>query len=682
MSKIFLSYRRDDSAGIAGRIYDRLRAHFGSDAVFMDIDNIPFGVDFREHIDTAVGQCNVVLAVIGTKWAGETDAHRRLDDPKDFVRIELESALHRDLPVIPILIGHARMPAEADLPPSLTRLAFRNAIDVDQGRDFDHHVDRLIRGIEFHFQPVKIPAARPPSQAREAAPTLPAVQEPERPRNVGHTEAGQRPKPAPSVEPRPDRPPSTSNPGHLPKADHQGAESPKSKPLAKPAGVIDAGGLPRQTPVASRRQEPAVSSQLVGAPSKRPNIPWLWLYVAALPLLAFLGVIIYIVTDHGTVKISGTDPNMMVRIDGQEIRIENLGAPITLRAGPHDLVVTRGDLVVTTQTFQIQRGQKTPLEVTYIPKPPVTKQGGDKKAASPSSSAADGSKTASTSTHVESPKPAPPSQKPQRPSPQPMPGGPNSIGIKLVRIEAGEFLMGTTKDQVDQLMRLFPGSKRELFDDEQPEHSVRLSKAFYLGIHEVTQGQYQAVMGGNPSQFKGSEDLPVENVSWLDAVKFCNKLSEREKRTPFYRIGGSEVTVIGGNGYRLPTEAEWEYACRAKSTTLYPFGDDASKLGEHAWSDGNSESKTHPVGQKLPNAWGLYDMLGNVWEWCADGYDEKYYASSPPADPPGASGASHRVFRGGSWTVNPWSCRPAYRCRGMPVNRNSSIGFRVAAVQE
>ena len=133
MAKIFLSYRRQDSAGVAGRIYDRLRAHFGKDAVFMDIDSIPFGADFREHIDAAVGQCDVVLAVIGTKWAGETNGHRRLDDPRDFVRIELESALHRNLPVIPILIDHARMPGEADLPPSLARLAFRNAIDVDQG---------------------------------------------------------------------------------------------------------------------------------------------------------------------------------------------------------------------------------------------------------------------------------------------------------------------------------------------------------------------------------------------------------------------------------------------------------------------------------------------------------------------------------------------------------------------
>jgi len=536
MPKISLSYRRDDSGGIAGWIYDRLRARFGSDAVFMDIDNVPFGVDFREHIDSAVSQCDVVLAVIGTKWAGETDAHRRLDDPRDFVRIELESALHRNLPVIPILIGYARMPTGADLPPSLTRLAFRNAIDVDQGRDFDRHVDRLVRGIEFHFQRLKIPAAPPLSEAREAAPTLPAAPEPDRPR------------------------------------------------------------------VASGRQELAVSSELVGAPPQRRNVPWLWFYLAAVPLLAFLGIIIH-------------------------------------------------------------------------------EQGGNKKAASPSPSAADSSKPASPTTHVESPKLALPSQKPRPSSPQPIRAWTNSIGIKLVRIEAGEFLMGTTKHHVEQLMRLYPDSPRELFDDEQPAHLVRLSKAFCLGIHEVTQGQYQAVMGDNPSQFKGSDDLPVEKVSWLDAVKFCIKLSEREQQTPFYRTNGTEVTPVGGDGYRLPTEAEWEYACRAKNTTLYSFGNDAGKLDEHAWTVGNSESKTRPVGLKLPNAWGLYDMLGNVWEWCADGYDAKYYASSPSAGPPGAPRTPFRVFRGGSWSNVPRGCRLSRRGGHLPAGRQNYLGFRVALVQ-
>jgi TIR domain len=172
MAKIFLSYRRDDSIGVAGRIYDRLHAHFGPDSVFRDIDNIPFGVDFREYIDSAVGQCDLVLVVVGKNWAGGTDTHRRIDDPRDFVRIEIESALKRNIPVIPILIDRTTMPTEADLPPSLTGLTYRNAIDVDQGRDFHPHVDRLTRGIEFHFERKKpAPASSVSHSQDQLAPT-------------------------------------------------------------------------------------------------------------------------------------------------------------------------------------------------------------------------------------------------------------------------------------------------------------------------------------------------------------------------------------------------------------------------------------------------------------------------------------------------------------------------------
>jgi formylglycine-generating enzyme required for sulfatase activity/serine/threonine protein kinase len=238
----------------------------------------------------------------------------------------------------------------------------------------------------------------------------------------------------------------------------------------------------------------------------------------------------------------------------------------------------------------------------------------------------------------------------------------NSLGMKFVRIEPGKFMMGSTENAADQ-----------------PLHLVEITRPFSLGDREVTQRQYQAVMGVNPSQFKGSDDLPVEKVSWLDAVTFCNKLSEKEGRTPCYRINGVEVTVIAGNGYRLPTEAEWEYACRAGSTTRYPFGDNEADLGEFAWFRGNSEMKTHPVGQKRPNRWGLYDMLGNVFEWCQDGYDAGYYATSPPADPPGPSGVASRVIRGGSWYGIPARCRPAYRRWLAPVRRIRDLGFRLAA---
>ncbi|MGO9466259.1 MAG: formylglycine-generating enzyme family protein [Isosphaeraceae bacterium] len=246
----------------------------------------------------------------------------------------------------------------------------------------------------------------------------------------------------------------------------------------------------------------------------------------------------------------------------------------------------------------------------------------------------------------------------------------NSIDMKLMRIPSGSYLMGALPEEAD-------ASK-----DERPQHRVRITRPFYLGVYEVTQHEYRQVMGHNPSKFQDSDQQPVEQVSWLDAVKFCNKLSEREGRKPYYRIEGDVVSVTGGNGYRLPTEAEWEYACRAGSSTRYPFGDDVAGLGDYAWYEKNSGAKTHAVGQKRPNAWGLHDMLGNVWEWCADGYDGNYYSSPPPADPPGAAGASHRVPRGGSWSDSPWGCRPAFRNGDEPSYRSFDLGFRVAAVQE
>jgi hypothetical protein len=150
MPKLFISYRRDDTIGVAGRIYDRLAMHFGRDNVFMDVDAIPFGVDFRQHLNDAVSRCDVLVAVIGTTWLGSSQAGlRRLDDPKDFVRIEIETALQRGIPVIPVLIAPASLALAADLPETLRELAYRNALEIDPGRDFHNHLDRLIRGIEF-----------------------------------------------------------------------------------------------------------------------------------------------------------------------------------------------------------------------------------------------------------------------------------------------------------------------------------------------------------------------------------------------------------------------------------------------------------------------------------------------------------------------------------------------------
>jgi formylglycine-generating enzyme required for sulfatase activity len=232
----------------------------------------------------------------------------------------------------------------------------------------------------------------------------------------------------------------------------------------------------------------------------------------------------------------------------------------------------------------------------------------------------------------------------------------STIGMRLVRIPAGEFLMGS------------PDSDRDTFSDEKPQHRVRITRPFYLGMYEVTQGQYRAVTGANPSHFRESDDLPVEQVSWEDGVAFCTALTDRER------------SLLDGAIYRLPTEAEWEYTCRAGSTTRYSFGDNVGRLGEFAWYGSNSGKRTHAVGQKRANAWGLFDMHGNVSEWCQDGYAAGYYKELPGADPAGPSLGVGRVYRSGSWDGNPQGCRSAYRNRGAPGDRDRHLGFRVARV--
>jgi formylglycine-generating enzyme required for sulfatase activity len=190
-------------------------------------------------------------------------------------------------------------------------------------------------------------------------------------------------------------------------------------------------------------------------------------------------------------------------------------------------------------------------------------------------------------------------------------------------------------------------------------HEVTLTKPFKMGVHEVTQAQYEQVMGVNPSYFKAANN-PVEMVSWEDAVEFCRKLSELP------------AEKAAGNVYRLPTEAEWEYARRAGTTTIYSYGDEQSEFEEYAWYRENSDNKTHPVGSKQPNAWGLYDMHGNVWEWCHDWHVD--YPSGTAADPTGAERGLMRVIRGGSWRYS----AVIWRCGFEPSYREHDFGFRVS----
>lgn len=218
----------------------------------------------------------------------------------------------------------------------------------------------------------------------------------------------------------------------------------------------------------------------------------------------------------------------------------------------------------------------------------------------------------------------------------------NSLGMEFVLIPAGTFQMGSHK-----------------VNSEKPVHTVRISQPFYLGKTEVTQGQWQAVIGSNTSSFTGDANLPVESVSWEDVQEFLRRLEAREP----------------GAGYRLPTEAEWEYAARAGSTTAYSFGDDTRQLGAYAWYADNAGGRTHPVGQKQPNAWGLYDMHGNVMERVQDWYGP--YAAGAVVDPSGPASGAIRVNRGGSWLLPDMLCQSAFRYFLASGDRDPGLGLRL-----
>ena len=244
------------------------------------------------------------------------------------------------------------------------------------------------------------------------------------------------------------------------------------------------------------------------------------------------------------------------------------------------------------------------------------------------------------------------------------------VVIETALIPSGSFRMGNTG--------IYAGNA-----DEIPAHSVTLTKSFLMGKNEITQKQYKDVVGINPSYFNG-ENLPVEQVNWYEAGQFCNKLSTLAGLTPCYSgSGDSTVCDWNANGWRLPTEAEWEYACRAGSTTDFYNGDVTNdgttplddNLDRIAWYSGNSDNKTHEVGQKEANKFGLYDMSGNVWEWYWDGY--KSYTSASETDPIGTLTGPFRGIRGGSWNMYANMCRSAYRYFTYPNTRFPYYGFRV-----
>jgi formylglycine-generating enzyme required for sulfatase activity len=269
----------------------------------------------------------------------------------------------------------------------------------------------------------------------------------------------------------------------------------------------------------------------------------------------------------------------------------------------------------------------------------------------------------------------------------------NSIGMKLVLIPPGDFDMGSSQDLIAEELkahrndRCDPSWYMQRLPCEAPKHRVRITRPFYLGVYMVTQGEYERVMGTNPSDFsatcprrddlstRNTERFPVDKVSWADAAEFCRKLSDLP----------AEKAV--GRCYRLPTEAQWEYACRAGSSGRFGVGsgrNDVSRekaeqdLFGYGWFLPHSGGTTHVVGGKQPSPWGLYDICGQLWEWCQDWYEANYYEVSPVNDPRGPPSGLTRVLRGGSWGSLPYHCRPALRYFGDPRTSSLHWGMRIA----
>ncbi len=273
----------------------------------------------------------------------------------------------------------------------------------------------------------------------------------------------------------------------------------------------------------------------------------------------------------------------------------------------------------------------------------------------------------------------------------------NSIGMKFVLIPPGEFTMGSTPEEIKEaLIDVPPDDKhwQECIKSETPPHKVILTQPIYLGVNEVTQAAYEKVMGTNPSYFARSgggkeavagmetTDHPVEMVSWNDAAEFCAKLSQQEKLKPFYFRAGETIAPLDGTGYRLSSEAEWEFACRAGTVTKYWIGEKDEDLVRTGWFGGNSGGRTHTAGELKSNPFGLDDIQGNVWEWVQDGWDATFYGQfqeKSATNPNGPfSAGSHRVLRGGSWGNSASHCRSSDRYARDPTHRDHGIGFRVS----
>ena len=449
--------------------------------------------------------------------------------------------------------------------------------------------------------------------------------------------------------------------------------------------------------IISRSKATTATRILAGPPLwKNPKARIAGAVLAVVILLA--GVVFSLRTKDGKLIVTVNEPDAEVQVlsDEGKVEVTRKGdkGPITISVDPgkHRLKVHKDGFEIFGQDFEIESGGKKSITAKLVPaevKPAVAVAGKGWQgwpADAPAAAIAPFD-VAQARRHQE--EWAAYLKLPVEYT--------NSIGLKFRLIPPGEFLMGSTAEKIAAALKdVPPGAMhwQECIQSEGPRHTVILTQPIYQGVNEVTQAEYEQVMGVNPSHFapmgmgkeavagRETTEHPVELVSWYDAAEFCTRLSQQEKLKPFYFRAGETVTPLDGTGYRLPSEAEWEFACRAGTATEYWIGDKEEDLLRAGRFGGNSGRRTHAAGEIKANPFGLSNMHGNVWEWVQDGWDAEYYGQFPekPAINPNSpfSAGSQCVIRGGGWYDSASYCRSSIRYSYDPPTRTYSLGFRVS----
>jgi formylglycine-generating enzyme required for sulfatase activity len=645
MPKIFISYRREDSAYPAAVIRSRLVSDFGQSEIFFDVDSIPPGHDFRVHIGHKVGACDYVIVVIGKAWLTACDeaGGRRLDNPADFVRLEIEAALKRNIPVIPVLVDNAPMPKADQLPEHLSDLVYRHAHFVRPEPDLNHDLERLARRISEQEAERRLQEERrrqETQKAEEERLEREAAARAENERLEEEARAAQA-----RIEEERERQEAKQRENE--RQEREAAILAEKKRLEQKAQ--ERVRLEQERPAAEKRAEEERQREAERFEQECREKD---------------------ATERA--KKERLEEEARARIQEEQDRRE---------AGQREKARSEHEAAARAEKVRLEREAGPALFAPVAEGERLQRQAGWLRRPLVLGTVAIVAAIAVLLVFSLFKKPNGPGIDGRSGNVRQLEGAfvvqtksDNGLGTKLVWIPPGDFTMGSPKNEEDRL-------EKEQNDNE-GQVQVTLTKGFWLGQHETTQAEWQRVMQTTPwtpwsgnGNVKAGDDYPASYVSWDDAMKFCEKLTETER---------SAGRLPAGWKYTLPTEAQWEYACRAGTTTRFSFGDDQSDLNHYGWWGGTfgggnakNEQYAHEVAQKKANPWGLYDMHGNVEEWCSDYFAEKRAGGT---DPQGPSEGLIRVYRGGSWEYTARYCRSAYRSGGKPDYRNDNLGFRVAIV--